>query len=196
MLTSTRRALSYVLGSDPGALEHLSGVAGLSGAAVLYALRPIAAGEELLISYRDATATGALLTEESLRNYGFLSFANAPADAGAGEVTDVGADDAAADDTDATAAVDDDDDEDAGFNFAGGAAHDVEEAEERASFAALVDAVLAAPGGVDLSADQLLQVGTDVTSFQAETSIQSISVQTFERYLKTAGDPTLKPKSE
>jgi hypothetical protein len=33
---------------------------------VLYALRPVAAGEELLISYRDATATGALQTEVGL----------------------------------------------------------------------------------------------------------------------------------
>ena len=41
-------------------------MAAASGAAVLYALRPIAAEEELLLSYRDATADGAL--EVSVRS--------------------------------------------------------------------------------------------------------------------------------
>lgn len=138
----------YPEGSKEGALEHLSAAAGLGGAAVLFALRSVAAGEELLISYRDASATGALNTVESLRNYGFLSFASSPASAGRGG-----------------AAVDDDDDVDVdvddGFAFfAGDETHEAEEAEERNRFAELVDQVLAAPGGADLSADQLLQVGS------------------------------------
>lgn len=134
----------YPEGSEEGALEHLSEAAGLGGAAVLYALRPVAAGEELLISYRDASATGALNTQESLRNYGFLTFAPSPAPADHG-----------------CAAADDDVDVDDGFAFfAGDEAHEAAEAEERNRFAELVDEVLAAPGGADLSADQLLQVGS------------------------------------
>jgi hypothetical protein len=38
------------------------------------------------------------------------------------------------------------------------------EAEERRGFAGLVDAVLAQPGAADLSADQLLQVGSGALS--------------------------------
>jgi hypothetical protein len=49
--------------------------AAASGAAVLYALRPVAAEEELLLSYRDATADGALEVAEGLQCYGFLSLA-------------------------------------------------------------------------------------------------------------------------
>ena len=137
-------------GSEPGTLEHLGEAAGASGAAVLYALRPLAAGEELLISYRDATATGALNTEESLRNYGFLSFADAPPDFAAAAAAAAAADD---DDDD----LDEVDEDDLVF-FAGGAGHEADEAEERNNFAEIIVAVLGAPGGADLSAEQLLQV--------------------------------------
>ena len=64
---------SYVPPGTPGrTLPNLSGAAGEHGAAALAALRPLKAGEQVLISYRDATPGGALGAADSLLRYGYL----------------------------------------------------------------------------------------------------------------------------
>jgi hypothetical protein len=64
---------SYVPpGTPAGALPHLSAAAGERGAAALAALRPLKKGEQVLISYRDATPGGALSAADSLLRYGYL----------------------------------------------------------------------------------------------------------------------------
>ena len=64
---------SYVpAGTPAGALPALSAAAGEQGCACLAALRPLRKGEQLLVSYRDATPGGALSAADCLARYGFL----------------------------------------------------------------------------------------------------------------------------
>jgi hypothetical protein len=67
---------SYV---QPGAhadatrrLRHFPPGLASGGAAVLVAIRPLAAQEEVLVSYRDATPGGGLTADDSLLRYGFV----------------------------------------------------------------------------------------------------------------------------
>ena len=67
---------SYV---QPGAhadetrrLRHFPPGLATGGAAVLVAIRPLAAQEEVLVSYRDATPGGGLSADDSLLRYGFV----------------------------------------------------------------------------------------------------------------------------
>ena len=67
---------SYVQpGADAGAtrrLRHFPQGLAACGAAVLVAIRAMAAHEEVLVSYRDATPGGGLTADDSLLRYGFV----------------------------------------------------------------------------------------------------------------------------
>jgi hypothetical protein len=62
-----------------GLSPALPAACGVSGAAALLALRPLRAGEQVRVSYRDATPGGRLTADESLSRYGFLPAAHADA---------------------------------------------------------------------------------------------------------------------
>jgi hypothetical protein len=79
--TRCRNALhSYVPAGTTAASAAAAGLGGgalpaacaARGAAALLALRPLRPGEEVFVSYRDATPGGGLTAQESLSRYGFL----------------------------------------------------------------------------------------------------------------------------
>lgn len=67
-----RNALHSYVPPGTSSLAHLPAACASGGAAALVTLRPLAPDEEVLVSYRDAQAGGALSAQDSLLRYAFL----------------------------------------------------------------------------------------------------------------------------